>query len=191
MGLRVRFGWLDQGLNARGLSLWLWLSLQTPVDSAVWSEACSPGDKEWDLKFTYYFCAHMHEIVKYLLFTEIQEQCLNPVPATRSGPSRPTEIATTFKRRALATCTTRSAGSHISQIFDLLQFLSHQKILYKTCMCAVKVAMNFLVIVYRNCFPGFWARCDSDASTRSCTRSSTIFGTTMYSCTVLQLYGST
>ena len=38
----------------------------------------------------------MHEIVKYLLFTEIQEQCLNPVPATRSGPSRPTEYTLTI-----------------------------------------------------------------------------------------------
>ena len=33
----------------------------------------------------------MHEIAKYFLLTEIQEQCLNPVPATRSAPSRPTE----------------------------------------------------------------------------------------------------
>ena len=40
----------------------------------------------------------------------------------------------------------RSAGSHISQFFDLLQFLGHQKIFYKTCMCAVKVALNFLPI---------------------------------------------
>eukprot|EP01048_Picozoa_sp_COSAG05_P029000 COSAG05_NODE_9303_length_633_cov_1.237828_2_plen_67_part_01 len=34
----------------------------------------------------------MHEIAKYFLLTEIQEQCLNPVPATRSGPSRLTEV---------------------------------------------------------------------------------------------------
>ena len=44
--------------------------------------------------------------------------------------------------------TTRSAGSHISQFFDLLQFLGHQKIFYKTCMCAVKVALNFLSILF-------------------------------------------
>ena len=44
----------------------------------------------WDLKFTYCFCAHMHEIVKYFILTENQEQCLNPVHATRSGPSRHT-----------------------------------------------------------------------------------------------------
>ena len=36
----------------------------------------------------------MHEIAKYFLLTEIQEQCLNPVPATRSGPSRLTEHQT-------------------------------------------------------------------------------------------------
>ena len=46
----------------------------------------------WDLKFTYCFCAHMHEIAKYFILTGIQKQCLNPVPATRSGPSRPTEV---------------------------------------------------------------------------------------------------
>ena len=44
----------------------------------------------------------------------------------------------------------RSAGSHISQFFDLLQFLGHQKIFYKTCMCAVKVALNFLPIPIGN-----------------------------------------
>ena len=32
-----------------------------------------------DLKSTYCFYAHMHEITKYFLFTENQEQCLNPV----------------------------------------------------------------------------------------------------------------
>ena len=32
----------------------------------------------------------MHEIVKYFILTENQEQCLNPVHATRSGPSRHT-----------------------------------------------------------------------------------------------------
>ena len=31
-----------------------------------------------DLKFTYCFCAHMHEIVKYFILTEIQKQCLFP-----------------------------------------------------------------------------------------------------------------
>ena len=34
----------------------------------------------------------MHEIVKYFILTENQEQCLNPVHATRSGPRRPTEV---------------------------------------------------------------------------------------------------
>ena len=42
--------------------------------------------------------------------------------------------------------TARSIDSHISQFFDLLPFLGHQKIFYKTCMCAVKVALNFLPI---------------------------------------------
>eukprot|EP01048_Picozoa_sp_COSAG05_P019255 COSAG05_NODE_2967_length_2458_cov_1.609580_5_plen_52_part_01 len=36
----------------------------------------------------------------------------------------------------------RSTDSHISQLFDLLPFLGHQKIFYKTCMCAVTVALN-------------------------------------------------
>ena len=30
-----------------------------------------------ELKSTYFFCAHMHEILKYFLFTENQKQCLN------------------------------------------------------------------------------------------------------------------
>ena len=34
----------------------------------------------------------MREIAKIFVLTEVQEQCLNPVPATRSGPSRPTEL---------------------------------------------------------------------------------------------------
>ena len=43
---------------------------------------------------------------------------------------------------------TRSAGSHISQSFDLLQFLGHQKnILQKTCMCAVKFVLHFMLIL--------------------------------------------
>ena len=45
---------------------------------------------------------------------------------------------------------TRSAGSHKSQFFDLLQFLGHQKIFYKTCICAVKVALNFVLIRKRS-----------------------------------------
>ena len=48
----------------------------------------------------------------------------------------------------------RSAGSHISQFFDLLPFLGHQKIFYKTCMCAVKVALNFLPI-RKKCYKHF------------------------------------
>ena len=51
--------------------------------------------KMTDLKFTYCFCAHMHEIVKYFILTEseIQEQCLNPMPerARLIGPGRPAE----------------------------------------------------------------------------------------------------
>ena len=38
---------------------------------------------------------------------------------------------------------TRSEGGYLSQFSDMLEFLSHQKIFYKTCMRAVKVAMNF------------------------------------------------
>ena len=35
----------------------------------------------------------------------------------------------------------------LSQFSDMLQFLSHQKIFYKTCMRAVKVVLNFRVIL--------------------------------------------
>ena len=35
------------------------------------------GYPAYDLKSTYYFCAHMHEIIKYFLLTENQYQCLN------------------------------------------------------------------------------------------------------------------
>ena len=33
----------------------------------------------------------MHEIVKYFILTEIQEQCLNPMPEPLIGPGRPAE----------------------------------------------------------------------------------------------------
>ena len=42
---------------------------------------------------------------------------------------------------------TRSERGYVSQFSDLLQFLSHQKIFYKTCMRAVKVVLNFRVIL--------------------------------------------
>ena len=38
--------------------------------------------------------------------------------------------------------TTRSEGGYASQFSDLSQFLDHQKIFSKTCMCAVKMALN-------------------------------------------------
>ena len=44
------------------------------------------GYPAYDLKSTYCFCAHMHEIIKYFLFTENQEQCLNPSYPTPAGP---------------------------------------------------------------------------------------------------------
>ena len=31
----------------------------------------------------------MHEIVKYFILTDIQEQCLNPMPEPLIGPGRP------------------------------------------------------------------------------------------------------
>ena len=34
----------------------------------------------------------MHEIVKYFILTEIQEQCLNPMPERLIGPGRPAEL---------------------------------------------------------------------------------------------------
>ena len=33
----------------------------------------------------------MHEIVKYFILTEIQKQCLNPMPERLIGPGRPAE----------------------------------------------------------------------------------------------------
>eukprot|EP01048_Picozoa_sp_COSAG05_P004779 COSAG05_NODE_271_length_12468_cov_8.607810_2_plen_74_part_00 len=43
-----------------------------------------------DLKSKYCFCAHMHEIMKYFLFTEIHKQCLNQlsVPSCESSICR-------------------------------------------------------------------------------------------------------
>ena len=35
----------------------------------------------------------MHEIVKYFILTEIQKQCLNPMPEPLIGPGRPAELA--------------------------------------------------------------------------------------------------
>ena len=43
-----------------------------------------------DLKSKYCFCAHMHEMMKYFLFTEIHKQCLNQlsVPSWESSICR-------------------------------------------------------------------------------------------------------
>ena len=43
-----------------------------------------------DLKSKYCFCAHMHEMMKYFLFTEIHKQCLNQlsVPSCESSICR-------------------------------------------------------------------------------------------------------
>ena len=43
----------------------------------------------------------------------------------------------------------------LKPISDMLEFLSHQKIFYKTCMRAVKVAMNFQMILKRWTGPPF------------------------------------
>ena len=48
--------------------------------------------------------------------------------------------------RGIPARSARSAGRHISQFLDMLQFLGHQNIFSKTCMCAVTVALNFLLI---------------------------------------------
>ena len=47
-----------------------------------------------DLKSTYCFCAHMHEIIKYFLFTEIHKQFLNQL----SGASRQSSICLQIDR---------------------------------------------------------------------------------------------
>ena len=46
---------------------------------------------------------------------------------------------------------TRSERGYVSQFYDLLQFLDHQKIRYKTCMCAGKVELNFQLIRRNRC----------------------------------------
>ena len=48
-------------------------------DRRFWTSEAPTQTAQNDLKSTYCFCAHMHEITKYFLFTENQEQCLNPV----------------------------------------------------------------------------------------------------------------
>ena len=40
----------------------------------------------------------MHEIVKYFILTEIQEQCLNPMPEPLIGPGRPAEYRSRSRR---------------------------------------------------------------------------------------------
>ena len=54
----------------------------------------SPPRADSDLKSTYCFCAHMHEIIKYFLFTEIHKQFLNQL----SGASRQSSICLQIDR---------------------------------------------------------------------------------------------
>ena len=44
----------------------------------------------------------MHEIVKYFILTEIQEQCLNPMPEPLIGPGRPAELMCAVYARVMA-----------------------------------------------------------------------------------------
>ena len=57
-------------------------------------QSTSSGSIDSDLKSTYCFCAHMHEMMKYFLFTEIHEQCLNQL----SGPSWQSSICLQIDR---------------------------------------------------------------------------------------------
>ena len=97
---------------------------------------------------------------------------INPTKFPPSAPPRAAAWRRTPRGRISAKCIF-AYWHHISQFFGLLQFLGHQKIFNKTCMCAVKVALNFLLIrkkcdshffgpalIYRNCFPGLRARWD-------------------------------
>ena len=54
-----------------------------------------------DLKSTYCFTAHMHEISKYFLSTENQEQCLYFPDSTSIGRRRFTEAARPTERRGV------------------------------------------------------------------------------------------
>ena len=47
-----------------------------------------------DLKSKYCFCTHMHEMMKYFMFTEIHKQCLNQL----SGPSWESSICRRIDR---------------------------------------------------------------------------------------------
>ena len=67
-----------------------------------------------DLKSTYCFCAHMHEMMKYFLFTEIHEQCLNQlsVPSWESSICRRIDRVTIPSESIpLATCNTQQKPS--------------------------------------------------------------------------------
>ena len=47
----------------------------TASDRRFWAVEAPTQTAQNDLKSTYCFCAHMHEITKYFLFTENQQQC--------------------------------------------------------------------------------------------------------------------
>ena len=59
----------------KGELRWEGHSISDQIRSTILSGPSSDADRQNDLKSTYCFCAHMHEITKYFLFTENQQQC--------------------------------------------------------------------------------------------------------------------
>ena len=60
--------------GTKGELRWEGHSASDQIRSTILSGRSSDTDRQNDLKSTYCFCAHMHEITKYFLFTEDQEQ---------------------------------------------------------------------------------------------------------------------
>eukprot|EP01047_Picozoa_sp_COSAG01_P099201 COSAG01_NODE_29259_length_641_cov_1.887454_2_plen_147_part_00 len=81
-------GWceLDQGNTLR----WDGHSIDSSTVQYRSMTRSSVPRADSDLKSKYCFCAHMHEMMKYFLFTEIHKQCLNQlsVPSFESSICR-------------------------------------------------------------------------------------------------------
>ena len=118
-----------------------------------------------DLKSTYCFCAHMHEMMKYFLFTEIHKQCLNQlsVPSCESSICRridrvtiPSESIPLMQLLLIVTRLRQTAvklkGSEtfyktktvVQKISDLQQYSS-------TCMPQIRISRIPTATVPNNC----------------------------------------
>ena len=88
-----------------------------PLQLTRTSDLPAGGQSLIDLKSTYCFCAHMHEIMKYFLLTENQQQFLNSehVP----DPANPAPICVILmRRRPTAHCCAAHRGQR--SIFTLI-----------------------------------------------------------------------